>query len=41
MISQMMFELIAAVLVAAFVCCVYWTVRGFVRDLEELENRRP
>jgi hypothetical protein len=35
-ISKMMFELIAAAVVAAFVSCLYPIVRGFFRDLGEI-----
>jgi hypothetical protein len=34
-ISQMMFELIAAAVIAVFVNCAYLIVWGFVRDLRE------
>jgi hypothetical protein len=38
---KMMFELIAAAVVAAFVSCLYPMVRGFFRDLGEIGSRRP
>jgi hypothetical protein len=40
-ISQMMFELIAAAVVAVFVSCLYSIVRAFFRDLREIGTRRP
>jgi hypothetical protein len=36
----MMFELIAAAVVAAFVSCLYSILRGFFRDLVERGTRR-
>jgi hypothetical protein len=36
----MMFELIAAALVAVFVSCLYSIVRAFFRDLGEIGSRR-
>jgi hypothetical protein len=36
----MMFELIAAAVVAVFVSCLYPIVRGFFRDLGEMPVRR-
>jgi hypothetical protein len=37
----MMFELIAAAVVAAFVSCLYPMVRGFFRDLGEIGSATP
>ena len=37
----MMFELIAAAVVAAFVSCLYPIVRGFFRDLGEIGSATP